>query len=248
MKFQSIKKVENNKYLWDVVDVLRNELSIAEDGHVDYVECIDKLKEEIKELKRIKAEKQVFLADAYVKKSEVKAENMKLKERVEDLKDKVKSKMRMASAREKELLAENEELKSFHVFATCEMKERQSKIEELKQQVKELKLALVDQEDDIVNTNKVLISSNRVTDGYIEELKAEINDLKNQLNHKAIKLHQDRIPKEYRKEADEFFEHNPNQDKVRFYMLDEYDFNDATNGGLLLNEDDAICVIDNDNL
>ena len=74
------------------------------------------------------------------------------------------------------------------------------------------------------------------------------NYLKNQLNNKAIKLHQDRIPKEYKKEAEEFFEHNPNHIKVWFYMLDKYDFNDAINGGLLLNEDDAICVIDNDNV
>tara|TARA_R100000808_G_scaffold19230_1_gene41827 strand:- start:3141 stop:3770 length:630 start_codon:yes stop_codon:yes gene_type:complete len=209
MKFQSIKKVENNRYLWDVIDVLRNELSIAEDGHVDYVECIDKLKDEIKELKRIKAEKQVFLADAYVKKAEIKEENIKLK-----------------------------------------------------QQVKELKLAVVDQEDDIKSLNKdnkwladknkeiIKKKDNEIDDWKLaNELKeTENKELKHELNHKAIKLHQDRIPKEYKKEADEFFEHNPNQNKVWFFMLDKYEMNDGALGDLMLNEDNALCIIDNDNL
>ena len=79
----------------------------------------------------------------------------------------------------------------------------------------------------------------------IETLQAEIKELKYKLKHKAIKLHQDRIPKEYKKEAEEYFSHNPKSNKVWFYMLNEDDMENIDNLHCL-GEDDAICTISND--
>ena len=52
-----------------------------------------------------------------------------------------------------------------------------------------------------------------------DKLQAENNELKAELKHKAIKIHQDRIPKEYKAEADEWFEHNPQDEKLFFFMV-----------------------------
>ena len=39
------------------------------------------------------------------------------------------------------------------------------------------------------------------------------------LKHKAIKLNQSHYPKEYQAEADEWFEHNPQDEKLFFFMV-----------------------------
>ena len=81
----------------------------------------------------------------------------------------------------------------------------------------------------------------------IKSLKAENDKLKHSLKHKAIKVHQDRIPKEYKAEADEYFSHNPKSKYVAFYMLSEYDVKDGEGGVLMLHKDDALIIIHNDN-
>ena len=78
---------------------------------------------------------------------------------------------------------------------------------------------------------------------HVEVANNHIVDLEEEI--KSIKLYNKHYPKDYNMESKEYFEHNPNQSKVWFYMLDEYDMKNATNGGLLLDEDNALCMINN---
>ena len=83
----------------------------------------------------------------------------------------------------------------------------------------------------------------------IKELQAENQEHK-QCREDAVKHY----PKEYKAEAEEYFEHNPKSKGVRFHMIDfseyDYDNNDGLNGisaeydGVLY-ADDCIVEIDN---
>ena len=53
----------------------------------------------------------------------------------------------------------------------------------------------------------------------IKKLQMEKEELKHELKHKAIKLNQSHYPKEYQAEADEWFEHNPQDEKLFFFMV-----------------------------
>ena len=95
-----------------------------------------------------------------------------------------------------DLKAENKELKQ-GLFT--------SDVDELKDEVKRLKDELQAVNDDYDNDTKV---HNEYADGLL----AEIKELKeNSSKH---------YPKEYQAEASEYFHHNPQADKVIFYMLD----------------------------
>jgi len=122
--------------------------------------------------------------------------------------------------------------------------------------------------------NELQAVNNEYADGLlkIKELKAELNKvkkgnidtimdvgLKNEtLQHEIFKLEADikelkensnkHYPKEYQAEAEEYFEHNPKSKYVAFYMLSEYDVRDGEGGDLMLYKDDAIAIIDNDNI
>ena len=99
--------------------------------------------------------------------------------------------------------------------------------------------------EDQLKDEKLLNTTNRQT----------ITKLKHELKHKAIKIHQDKIPMEYKAEASEYFDHNPKSKGVRFHMIDfdeyGYDNNNGLNGlsgtygGDLYAED---CIIEIDNL
>jgi len=85
-----------------------------------------------------------------------------------------------------------------------------------------------------------------------DEMKAEIKDLR-----KGCKLLKDtsHYPKEYKKEAEEYFDHNPQCKKLLFFILDGNDFdwdedNDGCNGmngeyNSILFADDCIAEFDN---
>tara|TARA_Y100000310_G_C20364652_1_gene660600 strand:- start:34 stop:408 length:375 start_codon:yes stop_codon:yes gene_type:complete len=107
-------------------------------------------------------------------------------------------------------------------------------IEYLKAEIKELKEELSNWlvEDKLFEENK--------------ELKAEIKELKHELKHKAIKIHQDRIPREYKAEAEEYFHHVPEGKEVYFFMLSEWEMKDGESGDLMIDKDNAICVINNE--
>ena len=87
------------------------------------------------------------------------------------------------------------------------------------------------------------------------ELKVENDRLKEDLKHKAHKVNTKHYPKEYNKEADEYFEHNDKCNKVLFFMIDSNEFewnedNDGMNGmngefNGTLYADDCIAEIDN---
>ena len=78
-----------------------------------------------------------------------------------------------------------------------------------------------------------------------DELQAENKDLR-----KACKLLKDasHYPKEYKAEAEEYFEHNNHCQEVMFFMLDNTLFNDNDDFDDFINKDDAICVINNEEI
>ena len=102
----------------------------------------------------------------------------------------------------------------------------------LLKEIKELKMEIKGLNGDVI----ILDDKNKMKADKIQRLIKKNNDL---ITHK------DRIPKDYKKEAEEFFEHNPNQSKVWFYMLNEDDMENIDNLHCL-GEDDAICTISND--
>ena len=137
----------------------------------------------------------------------------------------------------KELQAEIKTLKQNNHYK----KNLTTEIETLQAEIKELKKSI----DYEIKENNHLRKINSHMAKEKKELQAEIKELKYKLKHKAIKLHQDRIPKEYKKEAEEYFSHNPKSNKVWFYMLNEDDMENIDNLHCL-GEDDAICTISND--
>ena len=157
MKFQSLE-TSKEYYKSGVIGTLRHEISILEDGIVDYCEYIDKLKAENKELKKEYDKLDDLIKEVILKDTESRA---KKNEKIEELKTQLNKSNNIA-------IEKNDE-------------------------INELKLALVDQNDDI----KTLKSNQDKLKLVIENQEDEIKELKHELNHKAIKLHQDRIPKEY---------------------------------------------------
>ena len=87
-----------------------------------------------------------------------------------------------------------------------------------------------------------------------EELQAEVKRLKAEVKRHEKQYHMLASSKEYKAEADEYFEHNPKSKGVRFHMIDfndyDYDENDGMNGlsgeyNSTLYADDCIVEIDN---
>ena len=92
--------------------------------------------------------------------------------------------------------------------------------------------------------NAVAVADERIIktlEKEIRVLKADNDDLR-----KGCKLLKDtsHYPKEYKAEADEYFNHNPKANKVWFFMFDERCMEHIDN--LCISEDDAICSIDNE--
>tara|TARA_Y100001951_G_scaffold7425_1_gene4689 strand:+ start:135 stop:575 length:441 start_codon:yes stop_codon:yes gene_type:complete len=92
--------------------------------------------------------------------------------------------------------------------------------------------------------NAVAVADERIIktlEKEIRVLKADNDDLR-----KGCKLLKDtsHYPKEYKAEADEYFNHNPQSNKVWFFMFDERCMEHIDN--LCISEDDAICSIDNE--
>jgi chromosome segregation ATPase len=98
--------------------------------------------------------------------------------------------------------------------------------------------------DDYNNDHKV---HNEYEDGLlkeIEELKAEVKRGEEQY-HMLASSKSKGIPKEYKAEAEEYFEHNNHCQEVMFFMLDNTLFDDNDDFDDFINKDDAICVINN---
>ena len=92
----------------------------------------------------------------------------------------------------------------------------------------------------------IMIFLGRLESSYdviISKLQAEIKDLR-----KGCKLLKDtsHYPKEYKAEAEEYFEHNDHCKEVMFFMLDDTLFDDNDDFDDFINKDDAICVINNE--
>ena len=98
--------------------------------------------------------------------------------------------------------------------------------------------------------------------GCSDELKAEISNMKAEIKEKEKQYHMlasskaSHYPKEYKQEADEYFEHNEKCNKLLFFMIDVNEFewdedNDGMNGmngefNGILYADDCIAEYDNE--
>ena len=77
---------------------------------------------------------------------------------------------------------------------------------------------------------------------YIAKVEEENEDLR-----KGCKLLKDTShhPKEYKAEAEEYFHHVPEAKEVYFFMLSEWEMKDAESGDLMIDKDNALCIIKN---
>ena len=149
---------------------------------------------------------------------------------------------------------ENDDLKSETLPLIKEVEELKAENKTLKQnnhykknltiEIEELKDKLQAVNDDYNNDHKV---HNEYEDGLlkeIEELKAEVKRGEEQY-HMLASSKSKGIPKEYKAEAEEYFEHNNHCQEVMFFMLDNTLFDDNDDFDDFINKDDAICVINN---
>ena len=188
----------DSKYLWSIIDLLRDELSIASDG-------INDLNDALKDMRK---------------------ENNTLDSSL------------------KECVNEYNKL------------EKENDYDGLKKKYDYLKLAIVDQNDDIktlkkendslkdeaikwnrkynklnANYNNDIDASYELDDKHIKiikDLEEEIKTLKDSSHH----------PKEYQKESEEYFHHNPQANSLHFFIKDD---DDCINEDI--DVDDAICTI-----
>ena len=183
----------------------------------------DKVEELRKEIKELKADNVVAVADERViKELEDKLRELQA-EAIEQIKD------------NKELQAENENL-----FKGA--KKRDSRIVKLIAENESLQDQLKECVSDYDNDIKASYELDDTHIEIIKRLEAEIKDLR-----KGCKLLKDtsHYPKEYKAEADEYFHHVPEAKEVYFFMLSEWEMKDAERGDLCIEKDNAICVIDN---
>ena len=121
------------------------------------------------------------------------------------------------------LFAENERLKKgFGHGVLVELEQvdtLKDEVKELKAEIKRLKDKLQAVNDDYNNDTKV---HNEYADGLLSEIK-ELKADNKRLYQEHKECREDSVkhyPKEYKAEASEYFHHNPQADKVIFYMLD----------------------------
>ena len=120
------------------------------------------------------------------------------------------------------------------------------KNDELQAEIKQLRA-------DMAHDSEVCYDLDDKHADIIKRLEEEVKESKEQY-HMLASSKTSHYPKEYHKEADEYFHHNPQSKGIRFHMIDfndyDYDDNDGLNGlsgeynGLLLAED-CIAEIDN---
>ena len=191
----------DSKYLWSIIDLLRDELSIASDGITD---LNDALKDNALQ------KKYDYLKLAIVDQND---DIKTLKAKIDDLKEE-----------NFQLIDDNN---SFHsLFDDCKelQKENDSlKDEAIKWNRKYNKLN--------ANYNNDIDASYELDDKHIKiikDLEEEIKTLKDS----------SRYPKEYQKESEEYFDHNPQAKSLHFFIKDD---DDCINENI--DVDDAICTI-----
>ena len=264
----------DNKYLWSIIDVLREELSSGtEYGKLQAeIKSLEKLIE-AKHKKRnedsnLIAELKLVIVDQNDDIKTLKVDNKWLANRNGEI---IKEK----DAWINDLKAEIKELKDVIIKdLECDLKQaiklrdkfgqerddNRKNIDILKMEIKTLKqnnhykMNLTTEIDHLKAVNKENNIFLKNLEKENEELKAENDSLKDEAVKWNRKYNQVEYPKDYQKEAKEHFHHNPNCKGVRFHMIDfdeyDYDNNDGLNGlsgeynGSLMAED---CLLEIDN-
>ena len=193
----------DDKLLWDIIDVTRDELKIAQDGIDDLNEVVKDLQaeaiEQIKDNKELKADEMKYISEY----NSLKAENKRIRNTLVDnakMFDKLK-------ADNKELYAEINDLKGENI--------------------------------DLIN-HADFIEQGKIK-RVIDTFKSEIKELK------ADNKQQDKIPMEYKAEAEAYISHNPKVNKVYFFMVaDDCISDDGYAQDWACNVDDAIAIINNE--
>ena len=212
------------KYLWDRVDALRDALK-------DIKEENDDLIAENKHLKLRVEELDGFSDDVDVERSRAEVENDKLKAELNDFKSNY-----VWSDEVDKLKAENDDLKAENCGLINESKWDKNKL------IKELQAENDSLKDEAVKWNR---KYNKLNANYNNDIDASY-----ELDDKHIKIIKDleeeiktlkdssRYPKEYQKESEEYFHHNPQAKSLHFFIKDD---DDCINENI--DVDDAICTI-----
>ena len=200
-------------------------------------------------VQELKAENKLY--EYHIKQKDKEIEELKAENYHDEIKDLHKERDDLFKEN-KRLKAENERLKKgFGHGVLVELEQVDSlkdEIESLKKENESLQDQLkecVSDYDNDIKASYELDDLKAENDGLLEEsnlLKAEIKDLR-----KGCKLLKDtsHYPKEYKAEAEEYFEHNDHCKEVMFFMLDDTLFDDNDDFDDFINKDDAICVINN---
>ena len=167
----------------------------------------------------------------------------------------------LSSGHRNELIMFIGRLESYYDAEICRLREEHDynegiawgngKVQELQVEVNDLRKACkllkednkrLQDELQAVNDDYFESKFNIIEDGLLEEIK----ELKADIKKHEKQYHMMASSKEYKAEAEEYFDHNPQADKLFFFMITEFDMKDAENGDLMLSEDDAICIINNE--
>ena len=207
------------KYLWDIIDKLRDELSISSDGINDLNDALkdmrkenntldSSLKECVNEYNKLEKENDY---DGLKKKYDY------LKLAIVDQNDDIKT-----------LKKENDSLKD----EAIKWNRKYNKLNANYNNDIDVSYKLDDKHIDII---KGLEEHVEVANNHIVDLQEEIKTLKNSSRH----------PKEYQKESEEYFHHNPQCKKLLFFMIDGNNFDDDGCYNAYLLDDECIAKIDN---
>ena len=203
----------DNRILWDIIDGLRDELNVAQDGITELNDVIKDLQAEAIEQIR---------------------DNKRLNDK-DGLYDEVRELQAEIELDEGVILARNKEVDDLK----AENKRLQVIIDKGIAELDKVKKGNIDTIMDVGLDNETLQHE-------IFKLEADIKELKAELENKKCGCV---VPKEYKQEARDYMNHNPKVNKVYFFMVaDDCIGDDGFAQDWACSVDDAIAIIDNDNI
>ena len=218
----------NDKYLWDMIDKLRDELNIAQDGITDLNDVVKDLQAEA--IEQIKDNKRLNDKDGlYDEVKELQAELDKAEKGRQVMYNEMDAEVRELQAEIDNLKGENIDLINHADF--IEQGKIKKVIDGFKAEIKELKNGSdVAYMEILHRSNDKLLAENKQLQNHVDkygalrhdELQAEIDRLIKQVSSKRCNS-----SSTIQREIDDYMDHNPNCKGVRLFILPRDEFNDG---------------------